>query len=80
MADDGVQLTQAQGYEAAYWFVWQYMDREPDPHAVSLQEMLVALEPAADHYRTGDPSSWEDWLKCVRDTLDGVPLQCFPRT
>lgn len=79
MADDSVQLTQAQAYEAAYRFVWQYMEREPDPGAVSLQEMLVALEPAADQYRTSDPASWEDWLECVRDTLDGVPLPRFPR-
>lgn len=73
-----MRLTQDQAYEAAYRFVWQYMQREPDPDAVSLQEMLVALEPAADQYRTGDPASWEDWLECVRDTLDGVPLPRFP--
>ena len=75
-----MQLTQAQAHEAAYRFVWQYMDREPDPDNVSLQEMLVALEPTADQYRTNDPASWADWLKCVRDTLDGVPLPRFPHT
>jgi hypothetical protein len=80
VTDDEVQLTQAQAYEAAYRFVWQYMTREPDPDAVSLQEMVVALEPTADQYRTNDPASWADWLNCVRDTLDGVPLPRFPRT
>jgi hypothetical protein len=80
VADDDVQLTQSQAYEAAYRFVWQYMEREPDPDAVSLQEMVVALEPTADRYRTNDPASWADWLKCVDDTLDGVPLPRFPRT
>ncbi len=69
MTDDGVQLTQAQAYEATYRFVWQYMEREPDPDSASLQEMLVALEPIADQYRTTDPASWGDWLHCVRDTL-----------
>ena len=78
MADDDVKLTQAQAYEAAYRLVWQYMDREPDPDAVSLQEMLVALEPTADQYRSNDPASWADWLRCVRDTLDGMPLPRFP--
>jgi hypothetical protein len=80
VANDDVQLTRAQAYEATYRFVWQYMGREPDPDAVSLQEMLVAFEPADDPYRTSDPASWADWLKCVRDTLDGVPLPRFPRT
>ena len=79
VADD-VRLTQAEAYEAAYRFVWQYMDREPDPDGARLQEMLVALEPTGDRYRTNDPASWADWLKCVRDTLDGVPLPRFPRT
>jgi hypothetical protein len=80
VADDNVQLTQAQAYEACYRFVWQYMDREPDPEAVSLPLMIVALEPTVDQYMTNDPASWEDWLKCVRDTLDGVPLPRFPST
>lgn len=34
VANDSVQLTQAQAYEAAYRLVWLYMDREPDPDAV----------------------------------------------
>jgi hypothetical protein len=71
VADEDVHLTQAQAYETAYGFVWQYMDREPDPDAVSLQEMLVSLEPADDQYLTSDPASWQDWLGCVRDTLGG---------
>jgi hypothetical protein len=74
VADDDVLLTHAQAYEAAYRFVWQYMDREPDPDGVSLQEMLANLEPTADEYRTSDPASWTDWLKCVSDTVEGVPL------
>ncbi|WP_155992785.1 hypothetical protein [Nocardioides sp. URHA0020] len=78
MANDDVQLTQAQAYETAYRLVWQYMDREPDPDAVSVQMMLVALEPTDDHYRTNDPASWADWLTCVQETLDGVPLPRFP--
>lgn len=78
MEDEDGQLTRAQAYEAAYRFVWQYMEREPNPDAVSLQEMLVAFEPTTDQYRSNDPASWDDWLKCVRDTLDGVPLPRFP--
>lgn len=80
VADDDRQLTSAQAYEAAYRLIWQYMDREPDPDAVSLQEMLVSLEPTDDSARTSDPASWTDWLGCVRDTLGGVPLPRFPRS
>jgi hypothetical protein len=79
VADEDARLTQGQAYEAAYRFIWQYMDREPDPDAVSLQEMLVSLEPADDQARTNDPASSADWLGCVRDTLNGVPLPRFPR-
>ena len=75
-----MQLTQSQGYEAAYRFIWQYMEREPDPDAVSLEEMLAAIEPTADQYRSKDPASWSDWLKCVRDTLEGAPPPRFPST
>jgi hypothetical protein len=80
VADDDVRLTEAQAYEAAYRFVWQYMDREPDPDVVSLQEMLVALEPTADESRSNDPASWADWLECVRQTMEGVPLPRFRRS
>lgn len=80
MVQDDLQLTPAQAYEAAYRLIWQYMDREPDPDAVSLQEMLVSLEPVNDPARTSDPASWSDWLGCVRDTLAAVPLPRFPRT
>ncbi|WGL50472.1 hypothetical protein P5P86_10885 [Nocardioides sp. BP30] len=54
------------------------MDREPDPDAVSLQELLVSLEPSDDPARTNDPAAWADWLGCVR-ALDGVPLPSFRR-
>jgi hypothetical protein len=60
VADDDVLLTHAQAYEAAYRFVWQYMDREPDPDGVSLQEMLANLEPTADEYRTGTAETLVD--------------------
>jgi len=80
VSNDDLQLTQAQAYEAAYRLIWQYMDREPDPDAVSLQEMLVSLEPTDDPARTSDPASWTDWLRCVRNTLDGLPLPRFPRS
>ena len=80
VADDDVRLTQGQAYEAAYRFVWQYMGRESDPGVVSLQEMLVAREPTADEYRTNDPASWADWLECVRETVEGVPLPRFRST
>lgn len=69
-----------QAYEAAYRMVWQYMEREPDPDSVSLQEMLVAMEPAAAQHQTNDPASWSDWLGCVDETLRGAPLPRFPRT
>ena len=71
-------LTTAQAYEAAYRFVWQYMDREPDPGRVSLQEMLVAMEPVDDCARTNDPASWSDWLDYVTATVEGAPLPEFP--
>ena len=73
-------LTTSQAYEAAYRMVWQYMEREPDPDSVSLQEMLVALTPSADQYRTSDPALWSDWLECVEETLRGAPLPRFPRS
>lgn len=80
MANEERHLTQAQAYEATYRFIWKYMDREPDPDAVSLQEMLVSLEPADDQDVTNDPASWVDWLQCVQDTLDVAPIPLFPRT
>jgi hypothetical protein len=60
--------------------VWQYNQREKVPDAGSLDLMVVAMEPVEDHYLTNDPASWTDWLQCVRDTLDGVPLPRFPRS
>jgi hypothetical protein len=42
-----------------------------------MQEMLVALDPTADEYRTNDPASWTDWLECVRETVEGPPLPRF---
>lgn len=78
MDEVGDTLTTAQAYEAAYRFVWQYMDREPDPDHVSLQEMLVAMHPQRDQAKTSDPASWADWLDCVRATVKGAPLPTFP--
>lgn len=80
VTDGDLQLTQAQAYEAAYRFVWQYNQREKTPDAASLELMVVAMEPSEDHYKTHDPASWADWLQCVRDTLDGVPLPRFPHS
>jgi hypothetical protein len=54
-------LTADQASEAAYRFVTQYCEREP---IVPLMLMLVAMEPQADQYRTNDPASWADWMKC----------------
>ena len=71
-------LTPAQAYEAAYRFVWQYAEREPTSE--SLQLMLVAMEPTADWACTDDPASWQDWLRCVRQTVDGTPVPRFPTT
>ncbi len=76
---EDLQLTQAQAYEAAYRFVWQYNERESAPDEASLELMVVAMEPVEDYAKTNDPASWSDWLKCVRDTLDGAPLPRFPR-
>lgn len=78
MDEPTTALTAAQAYEAAYRFVWQYMDREPDPDRVSLQEMLVAMHPEDDSTKTSDPASWADWLDCVRATVEGAPLPEFP--
>ncbi|WP_332642034.1 hypothetical protein [Aeromicrobium sp.] len=71
-------LTQAQAFEAAYRYVWQYMDREPDPDRVSLQEMLIAMEPTADSARSSDPASFRDWLECVAATQRRDPVPRFP--
>jgi hypothetical protein len=76
MSADDRRLTTAEAYEAAYRFVWQYAEREPDSEA--LQLMLVSMEPTADHYRTSDPASWSDWLRCVAD-VGRTPVPRFPR-
>jgi hypothetical protein len=69
-------LTYSQAYEAAYRFVWQYMEREPiEPFFL----MLVAMEPVESRV-TNDPASWHDWLACVEQTLAAAPLPQFPRT
>lgn len=73
MAPDERLMTPAEAYEAAYRFVWQYAEREPN--SVSLQLMLVAMEPAA---RTNDPASWDDWLRCVDQVRQGPPVPRFP--
>lgn len=71
-------LTEAQAYEAAYRYVWQYMGREPDPDRVSLLEMLVAMEPTSDAFNSSDPASLEDWHVCVEATRRGKPVPRFP--
>lgn len=69
-------LTYSQAYEAAYRFVWQYMEREPiDPFLL----MVVAMEPVGPQ-ATNDPGSWHDWLACVEQTLAGAPVPQFPST
>lgn len=70
-------LTLAQAYEAAYRFVWQYYEREPDSESLAL--MVVAMEPADDYARTSDPASWHDWKRCVDELLSGVPSPRVPR-
>jgi hypothetical protein len=72
---DKTTLTDAQAYEAAYRFVWQYYEREPQSEALML--MLVAMEPTTDAVNAHDPASWEDWQRCVRDTLGGPPIPRF---
>ena len=74
---DEAPLTATQAYEAAYRFVWQYYEREPASESLAL--MLVAMEPASDAARTNDPASWEDWQRCVRETLAGAEVPRFPR-
>lgn len=77
MGNDAVgAMTPEQAYEAAYRFVWQYAEREPDSDA--LQLMLVAMEPVGDQARTNDPASWEDWLACVEETRSGRTVPRFP--
>lgn len=71
-------LTEAQAYEAAYRYVWQYTGREPDPDRVSLVEMLVAMEPTSDALKSSDPASFEDWQACVDATRRGEPIPRFP--
>lgn len=76
MSDPDRTLSVSQAYEAAYRFVWQYAEREPD--SVALQLMLVAMEPVADYPRTNDPASWADWLGCVEDVEAGRAVPRFP--
>jgi hypothetical protein len=75
MAFDERLLTSAEAHEAAYRFVWQYAEREPE--SVALQLMLVAMEPTADADRTNDPAAWEDWVSCVAD-IGSTPVPRFP--
>jgi hypothetical protein len=65
------KLTVYQAYEAAYRFVAQYCGREP---VEPLILMMVNMEPNGEHYVTDDPAQWEDWQRCVAQTLDGAPL------
>ena len=68
-------LSEEQAYEAAYRFVAQYYERE---RIVPLMLMLHAMEPADDPYRTNDPASWADWLRCVDETVRGGPMPQIP--
>ena len=56
-----IMLTSGQAYEAAYRFVAQYYGRQ---RIVPFLLMLVAMEPKGDLYRTNDPASWDDWMRC----------------
>ena len=67
-------LSDVQAYEAAYRFVWQYRARERQPDSGSLDLMLVYMEPTSDSEPTNDPAAWEDWHRCVQETLAGHPL------
>jgi hypothetical protein len=69
-------MTIEQAYEAAYRFVWQYLEREVASEPLAL--MLVSVEPTTDDARTSDPASWSDWEQCVAETLRGEPLPRFP--
>ena len=73
---DEHSLTYDQAYEAAYRFVWQYMEREPID---AFMLMLSSMEPLGSR-ATLDPASWHDWLACVEETLADAPLPRFPRT
>lgn len=77
VTDNERQLTESQAYEAAFRFVMQYFAREPQSE--SLLRMAVAMEPEDDYARTHDPASWEDWRRCVSQTLDGEPLPSLAR-
>lgn len=78
MSSDGQLLTVADAYEAAFRFVWQYCQREPESESLLL--LLVAMEPTSDEVRTNDPASWEDWLRCVDDVTRGEHTPRFPMT
>ena len=64
-------LSVAQAYESAYRFVAQYYERQ---RIVPFLLMLVAMRPEDDLYVTNDPASWEDWQRCVRQTLAGEAM------
>jgi hypothetical protein len=65
-----------QAYEAAYRFVWQYYQREPQSESLAL--MLVSMEPVEDDAKTSDPASWQDWKGCVAESMSGAPIPAFP--
>jgi hypothetical protein len=77
MADPERVLTEAQAYEAAFRFIWQYRERERKPGPESLDLMLVAMKPVNDYARTSDPAAWPDWQRCVEETLRGDALPGF---
>jgi hypothetical protein len=72
----GPNLTVVQAYEAAYRFVWQYYQREPQSESLAL--MLVSMEPVDDDAKTDDPATWRDWQRCVAETISGAPIPAFP--
>jgi hypothetical protein len=72
----GPSLTIVQAYEAAYRFVWQYYGREPQSESLAL--MLVSMQPIDDYAKTDDPANWQDWQRCVDETLNGAPIPAFP--
>lgn len=76
MSAEKRHLTTAEAYEAAYRFIWQYAEREPN--SVALQLLLVSMEPTDDAERTNDPASWSDWLDCVSD-VGQAALPRIPR-
>ena len=72
-ADEDQLLTPLQAFLTAYRFLWQLNEREHPP-SEAIENRLSWMRLEDDHYMTSDPAQWDDWRRCVDDTLAGIPM------